>query len=140
MDYIMSNKNYLIEKFLNRESLSEYDTLIVLNACCLTDLTKTYIFDEDFSEYILNNIKYLRRDIRAAFFERFEVVEEFGGSRKGSDAWLVVRDIVTNTHYKFDYDYDSYTGFHYESGHWCKVEPVQVIRTNYNVCRVEKQK
>lgn len=70
-------------------------------------------------------------EIFEAIYRRFDFVDSFGGEGLGDTAWYVFKDKETGQHYRFDVDYQSYHGFYYEDGTWCKVVPKQVTVTEY---------
>lgn len=120
-----------IDSFFDGTLSAGKDTVEVLNLIAKIDFNDS----EDNSDIIIDGLKYTNNDVVKVLCEKYEFVESFGGSKLGTSAWTVIKCIDTEIYYKFDYEYQSYTGFFHALGRWSTVRPRVVQRVEYNYYR-----
>lgn len=118
-----------VNAFLNNEKMTVDTILEVLQSVAR--------FDVEDGPYRKDTVKVDDTSLDAieiydAIYRRFDLVDSFGGEGLGDTGWLIFKDKETAQHYRFQFDYQSYHGFYYEYGTWCKVVPKQVTVTEYN--------
>lgn len=116
-----------VHAFLNGDKMSADLTKEVLNAIAHFDVEDG---DRDY-KVVVEDETFTGDAIYDAIYKRFECVESEGGEGQGDSGSLVFRDLETDQHFRFDFEYQSYHGFYYEYGTWSKVTPRQVTVTQY---------